>query len=853
MMKKPGLIYAVIAALAGVAVATYYFLSFPNVYDAIPNSGVAVIQVNNWTQFESKLSTSYTGMELKKTPLIQRLLNKSETLKDFFEITSGGEWQFQSGKTVASLHLVSADDYDFLFTSPVSGWNEKELLDHIRNKKQVREVNERIFKGQKVLDILLADGKQISVAKVKGILAISYTSFLVENSIKAIHGGNNIEDDKSFRSLRKKFAPSGDMSIYFNFRKSDVILPVAVKSEKVPLLRALNSFADWGAYNFSFSNQTLEFNGLACLGSSIQSAKGNNPLSNQPILSTIPDNASILILYATTDVLQTSETSSMSKLKAEASALAIMETLEEDFNNQSVLILKSKDVHELQKTLIQLGASELPADSLTDRTIYYIKNTTVLSPYLAKGMVQWEEAFFSFMDDIAVFAGNKNTLSFALDKINKGETLDKDNKFSELKSTVKNSNGNLIYIHPGRAEMLIQGLVSEKSSMKNYLLQFGDILIHSIADEEWISTSGVFRTGSEKRTVPGILWRTSLQSIASYPPQIVLNVNTQEKEIFTQDTAGNIYLLNKGGEILFTRPIEEPIIGNVYQLDYYKSGKLQYIFNTASQVFIIDRFGNDVASYPLRLSCRATAGLTLTYQSASRTYNYYVPCENEAVYGYEGTGRPLPGWSPRAMVGLCTKPLQPVKHNNADCLLAFTEDGKLLLMDERGKWLWGINNLPVTKQNFSVVNQKNDFVLLNASGKELTEISSDGNDRIRPLLDEAFFFAATNVSDTSYLYFYSSNNVIRSYDGKGNFKHSAFLKDADISSIEIIYIAAEKHLLVKDENASKIYIYNLSLEPEGVLTADNIAAVTIADLLDRNEFIAITSDKKGHIMCSRIR
>ncbi|MBL0309046.1 MAG: hypothetical protein IPP77_05020 [Bacteroidetes bacterium] len=859
-MKKLTLLYAAFITMLAIGAASYYFLSFPTVFDAMPSSCVAVLQVNNWSQFEDKLGTTYTGLKLKKAPVIQKLLNQVNEIHELLEDKIRPEWQFNSGKTVAAVHLISADNYDFLFASSVRGLGKKELLQNIRSKKTVSSVNERVFKGEHVLDIVLKDGKILTLVETKGLIAISFTSFLVENSIKAIQSGDNIEDDKSFMNVRKKFVPSGDLSLFFNFQKAEVILPVAFKETKVAMMNSLHQFADWGAYNLTLTNQELVLTGLAySAGDARLTTPKNSDGPKDPFLTTVPDNAAY---FVSGRIENTNQQDPIFSKKfepwiGEKQALVILESLEENINNQSLLILQVKNIQQAKANLLQSGAAKIEALNETGvasgAEIFSYKNGDLLNNYFGKGLIAWDQCYFSFVQGSVIFSQSPNTLNFVFDKIDSGQILIKTTSFSELQNQIKKETNILVYINPTRAEMLLQGLLKNKSSVTKYLMQFGEIMIGSEAKDGWVTSTGIFRTGGEKRTSPGVLWRTALETLSDFAPQIVLNATTLEKEIFTQDTAGNIYLLNKGGEILFTKNIHEAIIGEVQQLDYYNNGKMQYVFNSATHVFMIDRFGNDVASYPLRLSRTATAGLTLVNDPSSKSYRYYIPCDNGGVYGYESTGRPVSGWSPRAMAGRCTKPLQYIRNKEGGYFLAYTEDGKLLLIDEKGKLMWSINNLPDTKQNFSIVAQGDDIILLNAAGKELTEISWDGNDRIKPLMDSANSFTATATSDSSYLYFFSTRNEIRAYDGKGGFKNSNFIKDAHISSIEVVYIAAEKHLLVKDESASKVYIYDLALEFEGVLSLSNMASATVADLLDRNEFIAITGDRKGNIVCTRIR
>ena len=55
-----------------------------------------------------------------------------------------------------------------------------------------------------------------------------------------------------------------------------------------------------------------------------------------------------------------------------------------------------------------------------------------------------------------------------------------------------------------------------------------------------------------------------------------------------QDDSNTIYLISKSGEILWQRKIEGEIMGEAAQIDIFKNDKLQLLFNTKTEVHLID-------------------------------------------------------------------------------------------------------------------------------------------------------------------------------------------------------------------------------------------------------------------------
>ena len=197
--------------------------------------------------------------------------------------------------------------------------------------------------------------------------------------------------------------------------------------------------------------------------------------------------------------------------------------------------------------------------------------------------------------------------------------------------------------------------------------------------------------------------------------------------------------------------------------------------------------------------------------------------------------------------------MKSFKSKTKDYILAFNNAGKLILLGGKGDIKWGVDNLPVTNQSFSVIETANDFLVMNAAGNQLIEISSEGNDNIKPIIDSAFSFVATATSDTGYQYFYSSRHDVRSYSGNGEFKNAISIKNDVISGIDVITVGDTKYLLLKNESAHKALVYDLSLKPLAEYPVTNTDIFAITDLFSRKEFIGIQPDANGNIVCYRIR
>src|SRR5690554_6662183 len=86
-----------------------------------------------------------------------------------------------------------------------------------------------------------------------------------------------------------------------------------------------------------------------------------------------------------------------------------------------------------------------------------------------------------------------------------------------------------------------------------------------------------------------------------YGPRSIQNFNDRSTDYLVQDERHNVHLLTGDGENVFSQQVEGEIVGDVFQIDYYKNGKLQILFATQQAVYCYDRLGTLLPGYPIQL------------------------------------------------------------------------------------------------------------------------------------------------------------------------------------------------------------------------------------------------------------
>ena len=178
-------------------------------------------------------------------------------------------------------------------------------------------------------------------------------------------------------------------------------------------------------------------------------------------------------------------------------------------------------------------------------------------------------------------------------------------------------------------------------------------------------------------------WSVALDSPAIINPQIVKNHYNGEDEIFIQDENNQIYLISNSGKILWKKPLDGTIIGNVHQVDMLKNNKLQMAFVTENKLYIVDRNGNNLKGYPKTLSKKAIVGLSVFDYDKNKNYRFMIPTADADILLLNMQGEVPTDWKYSGTNNITT-PLQYFNLKGKDYIV--TADGeKAIILNRRGE------------------------------------------------------------------------------------------------------------------------------------------------------------------------
>jgi hypothetical protein len=765
--RKPGIIIGILV-FAAIIAAVLWNLSRHQSYntghtiDAVPVDAALILKITDPEDFITKLQ--------KKIDYREELL-AFESLSDLYQLMSYADSSnfFSNGPGKDLLNSPVYLSFSKIGKQTIA-WNFHFALKHKSHQSHLKSwieqhlAGKREYTGFPIYEIQPENNSELKLYATfqKGILSVSHSSLLIETSIRQQQSGLSLTDDKDFSSIQKTTSSRADGSLFINF--------TSIKDFSEPFLAAgqdkiasfLSKTARWSALDFDIKQDGLMLNGFV------------SPRPNQDFISLfddveprrstleqiLPSDIKLFTGYNFSDKQQF--ISNFEKYMAGTDDASKIESLEKDFKNKTgqsfvktffeiidgemafacsnynasnpaegrYIVFRTKGQSAsmpVMKTIQEYyAASSEPVKN------YYVDESTYFPIYRGfDGQLNnlvWSNLFpdlpmkyFSFFRNYLIFAESQKALeSFLYDNV-LHRTLESHPYYSSFAENFSYEENFLLFaeiphIYSFIGKKLNQGKFHPTQAQEKVLFNFFAAGLQ-ISNGSGLNYATIYAKHAPHRDKePRTIWQSRIDSMVSMKPALVDNHYTSEKEIMVQDAANNLYLINNMGRILWKKPLDGPILSEIQQIDFYRNNKLQYLFNTQTKLYLLDRNGNHVAKYPFNLPARASCGLSVFDYDNNRDYRIFLPLSDRKVYLFDKTGARVSGWNIPQTEGVVNQPVQFFRTSGKDYIV-FSDAYRNYIMDRRG-------NHRVTPEKSFVRNPQSPFFLENPDSEKSALVTS---------------------------------------------------------------------------------------------------------------------------------
>ena len=635
-----------------------------------------------------------------------------------------------------SIHKVGKDQLIPLFYIDYSDAHSDHDFDHLIKAllEKMAMVNERKYETVLLNDVSGGAGfvpGKFSYACLDGLCVISPSSMLVEAAIRTIHSDTNLPSRKGLQKVRETAGRYVHANLYINYKELPGLLYPIINESEWGKLDFLSNLASWGELDMDVKQEAVTFNGMTNVESNLPLFLGafrdQSPVKME-LQEILPSGTSYFLHLGIGDNGKFKE-QAISYLSGLGKGLAIeaeMQRIDQLYGIDPLEDLSQILANEMAWFAIE-GVTEKPEDELlvfetrsrsetvevvkrwveqylqlhafdmrSLRHVYQLDMQTKFDIYnlpdqFYKGTsaARLFNQYFTVYENYLIFGPSVDALSRVIYQNVLHKTFVSDPVYKEISDYLSNRSTITLFFRPGaymdyRKEMLNEKMRGRLDQMELFLRRIPGLVVQYSTEGDLFYHSISCKYTPQIKDKALTVWESLMDTAVVIKPALVVNHITSEKEIFIQDLANKVYLINGAGRVLWKQAVEGPLLGSVHQVDFYRNGKLQYLFNTANKMHLIDRNGNYVERYPVSFRSDATNPLALFDYDKGRDYRLFVATENRKIYVYDIEGNMITGWKFGKTESRVTGEIQHFRINEKDYIVAIDQN-RTYILDRRGR------------------------------------------------------------------------------------------------------------------------------------------------------------------------
>ncbi|MCB0431259.1 MAG: hypothetical protein H6585_00940 [Flavobacteriales bacterium] len=855
-MQKTILIITMSVLLVGITLGGYLFFkqesqTGPDPVEAIPATASSVILIKDAGGLYQTLTRETTFWDsLAIHTDLSSAATMLQELNSMLENLKAEGWDHSTPPLYFSFHRQGDTQAKWLLSCSFGKSKTLlEALDLLRQKAgNTYTWNKIPTEGETIFEIQHTKKSEKLYACAAGpLLLVSRHAHLIEAGLRALTQKNGLSKQSSFMTLRSTALDKADASFFMSLNEGRYWMNRWLNDSTGELGSFVPTTQGWLEADLDLHTETFRLFGFM-----LPDSGQTTPYPNiQGLDNGYPRFAEVLPSQTLCYVTLQGETPSGSSeweggMLGRASVLtgdhpAWISFWQTDDTEAALQSLSDASAPYLYKGIYPIH--RLRSDSLPE----------ILKTY-AMGQSKWK--FASAMNDYVLLAEDSSSLAFVFDQYEADNTLHRNLPYNHFLENLSPSQALTLFIHlPGLTQWLPaytrKDFTDDIRENEGLLQSFDAVALQINPEKEkvYFNLTGKYhpyREEERSRPVAHVDARqVELDAPVAAGPFICKNHYDGSREVIVQDVQNQLYLINARGEILWKKSLPERILGEVEQVDRFRNGKLQMMFNTRTQIFQIDRNGKDVKPFPMTLNVPASTGISVFDYDNKRDYRILIPGETGTLSNIDIEGKLTKGWDFQNAGNTFNHPADHFTLGRKDFITIIDAEGKVFFLNRKGEPRFTLpNETRVSVRNPLFYDAGQKCMISTDSTGNVIRIRDDGSTEITSL-PPATSQHRTSITDITgdglceFLIMDKQKLLTYSHTGDLLFE---FTFDHPIDEAPSVFSFSNtiKKIGLADNKGSKIYLFNPngSVVPGFPLTGQG--AFRIQDLDRDGSFELIT-------------
>ena len=888
--------FLILLLLAGIIAAGFFgyrhfYQPVPvNAWSLVPESALIVYESDQFYQTWGELKEKKVWKTFSNVEAISQFTESLNALDSMENGKSLMELLTKNNKLLISLFPINKSELDALYVIELKSLEQHAAISNIFEKDYNRDT--RKYSGFTISDIVHKNtGKKFSYIFYKNYLIASRTPFLVEDAIRTIDDATYLSFQEARPSLFSLAQlQQDDGNIYFNTARTGELADLFYRGKRSELA-FLNRLISTSFLDIAVSESNVSLNGFSLSGTEEEylSIFKNNPASGFTISNLVSNDAFALQHLSFTDAasflagLETYRKTydgGFQKGQAELAKYDIdpasfAEWMADEVAAYSankgqtrIFTMKTKDLtlanrqlKEIAERVANANADSLYSEVYDGNEISFFPLSDFPSLVFGEMAAGFEDVFYISYDQWLVFSNDLQEIKNLIEDMKNENTWGKSLKFNQFMELV-NKESNVSYIVNvknawGKLLELLNDDWEKFFSNNASILQEYELVgaQFSSVDDKFFTNLSILHPGDYTKKRGSRSLQSEISINFDHPltskPKVVTNHANNSKEIILQDSSNKVYLLSSNFDILWVDSLRGQLTSPVHQVDYYKNGKLQYLFATGDWINLIDRKGQTTADYPIDMGDVSINTLNVVDYNKTKKYRWALSSNNGELYLLDKKGKKLNKWAPHRKRYKIKRGIRHTRIVGKDLMLVCQQEGIIDILNRQG------NSYPGFPLNFEK-DIDDEFILKPGTSfnkSSATFIARDGeilsvNLRGKFLRREQLIHGSTNsvygivkdlTSDNFVISVIDDRKIIL-LDSEGEKKFEKnYLNNGDLLLQYYNFGPGNELIIVTDLMQEFTYLYDGNGNLINSIPIENSHEVSILYSRSNNEFELFTS------------
>jgi hypothetical protein len=781
-------------------------------------------------------------------------INEGLTFMDSINGDGGFSAIFKNLPSLISLHKISNTDFDFLFVLDIQNLSQNTFISATvgRLKAQGYRFKIRNYNGFKISEIG-KDGDVFTYIFYKNYFLASFTPYLVEDAIRTISDGDAPAFKTAFGEL-KPVGLDGLATMYVNYNQTGNILKAITGDNATFPLHS-------GVYSIELDSSYFGASGFSYVKEGWLSTH-TEQASTFEMAEIIPSNTAYLHHITSSNFSKWKEKQMEFIRKKDKKASSHQDSLKKafDFSADQVLdlvddeiglatlesvrasekrklfILKVRDISDaltffgqVTERIAYSRGDSVYTESYSDSEIRFLPIQNFPMTILGEMADGFPQCFYMSYRNYLIFSNDLNELKNLVAAIQDEDTWGKSLNVNRFLDRTNNAANISLFVNIPRAWPNILPEINAdwqdhfRSNSEVYKSIDFAAFQYSFLDGKYFTNFTFTQPEKRSKNIPktnadnGVRFASRIIT----KPHLVRTHSYLNFDMIIQDSINTVYYLDKDQNALWTEVLNESIISEIFPIDYYKNGKLQYAFATKKQIHIIDKTGAYLPGFPKELPKNAIIShLNVIDYDLSRDYRFGITDIEGNIYLADKNIKILDGWNPRSFERKALQPVQHARLGRKDVMISIQENGVINLLNRRGDNMPGFPfdmKKSVDKNYFlkSSNSLSNSSISVVSTSGELVEISLEGNtirrDQLIKTTSDAAFQLIPDRGNDSFIIVRKEANSYEVLDDTGNLLFKKNYLSTKPILIQYYQFGGGKDLILFTDTANKsLYIYDKS-------------------------------------------